>query len=819
MTVLKSTMRVRERRALVACVMLAVVAMAAAPANAQQPNQAQASLTFNGTSGPPWPATATVSTPGTLTIDVAGTAIGAPFTLYEGPLNAGAFTSGNGQIVDIGTPPTFSDIAPILDGTQPGFPNALAFLGVSGTAQIVISIPSGVTPGSYAFQCGVIDPTHPDGVAVSGATDLTIVPPLNYGSIAYSAGPDVSSHAGSTSTAPGPPTAWPGLSPDFDIEVMGLAGFQPLSSSGGSGVHPYWRRQLGTLGGIQAMHVGRNGAFPYQKTFHGDLYCYQDKSTSPDTFGFMLAQGGMVPTPLAATVIQGTGSAEGTNQPWQTEVAIHGNLLMAVEDREAVDPIAPGQNDRVRLFTLDGVSLAATSQPSADITPATPSLVGIAAESLTLTADHLFFVGSVSNSTPATGLLFSAPTDGTVATQVTVPDVAVAGTAPTVIDGEFRYSDDRTMIVFQGGTSTTEEDLYVIRDITPGGFNILNLSAFASSTEIEEFGDASDGLDNQVAISTGNAQVAFVTRDAGSDELWVVATDGMSPAVQVSVASNFAPEIDDIIELWWADDDNLLFFAGTTSVLTDLYRYEVSTGLVYNITQTNGQTTVPFTGTPASTIDNDGTWKSLNGNYLYFLRDTPGNAPQLVLNIVGVDLLLFLPTDITGSEFSAGTAPAIKFPTVTGMELAYAPMGDHMVFVAEVITALDDDLWSFDAENAAEAVQLTNFGLSAGIEIDNLGINAMGTQVAFSVRNTVDEELWTANVGGASTGMQVVAASPGGDVVDGTVIWNINGFFYGYGSSDNANPIDARLWWYDTSFTTAAMVDGSIGSYWIFGVQ
>lgn len=788
-------------------------------AAAQQPNQAQATMTFSGSQGPPWPINATVSTPGILTIDVSGTATGVPFALFTGPLNVGALTTGNGQIVDIGTPPAFSDLTPIFDGTQPGFPNALAFLGATATAQFVINVPPGVNPGSGAYQTLVVDPAHPDGVALTAATVLTIVPPLNYGSASYSRGADVSSHAGWTTTAPGPPSPWPGLSPDFDIEVMGLAGFQVLTSSGGTGSHPYWRRQITTLGGIQAVHVGTNGAFPYQKTFHGDLYCFQDKSTSPDTFGFMLAQGGSVPTLLSSSLLPGTGNAEGQNQVFQPEIAVHANLMLAVEDREATDPIAPGQNDRVHLFTLDGSNLAITGQPAADITPASPTLMGIAAESLTLTADHLFFVGSTSTSTPATGLLFSAPTDGSAAAQVTIPNVTASGMAPTVVDGELRYSDDRTMVVFQAGTSASEEDLFVLRDITPGGFTLLNLSTFATSTEIEEFGDSSDGLDNQVAISPGNAQVAFVTRDAGSDELWVVAADGMTAAVQVSGATNFSADVDDFIELWWATDDDLLFFAGTATTLTDLYRYQVSTGALTNLTQTNGQTATPFTGTPPATIDNDGTWRSLSGNNLYFLRDTPSTAPQLVLNIVAVDLLLFGLTDVTGNEFSAGTAPPIKFPTVTGMELAYAPQGDDMVFIAEVLTSLDDDVWSFDATNAGEAVQLTSNGGAAGIGIDNLAVDPTGTQVAFSVRNLLDEAIWTAAVGNPGSGALAVASGPGTDVTDGTIVWRSNGFYYALGTSDNANPLDASLRWYDTGFVTATTVDAATGSYWLFGVQ
>ncbi|MAG54786.1 MAG: hypothetical protein CMJ83_00690 [Planctomycetes bacterium] len=789
-------------------------------AGAQAPNQAQASLSFNGTSGPPYPISATVSTPGTVTMNISGTAIGAPFIVFAGPLNVGVYTSPAGQIADIGTPP-FLDVVAIIDGTAPGFPNLLAFLGPTGTASFSFPIASGATPTLLGtFQAAVLDPTHPDGAAVSAATSLTVIPPLNYGSVAYSRGPSVSSHGALQTTAPAAATPWPGFAPSFDIEVMGLAGFQMLATGGALGSHPWWRRDPATLGAVQAMHVGTNSAFPYQRTLFGDLYCFQDTSSTPNTFGFLVASSGAVPTVLTATVLAGTGNAGGSNQVYETAIAVHGSLLLAVEDREATDPIAPGQNDRVRLFTLDGTNLTATGQPAADITPTSPTLIGVAEESLTISAGGwLFFVGSTTSASPASGLLFSAPTDGTAATQVTVPNVGSAGAPPTLIAGELRYSPDRTMVVFQGGVSATEEDLYVLRDMSGVGFSVVNLTNFASATEIEEFGDASDGLDNQAAISPANGQVAFVARQGGDDELWVVPADASGSPVHVTSATDFAADIDDVIELWWADEDNLLFFAGETTLTTDLYRYQVSLGTVENLTQTNGQSSTPFASTPPATIDPDGVWTNLDRTWLYFLRDTPSAAPQLVLNVVGVDLLLFTVKDITGSEFSTGATSPIKYPSIANMEIAYAPVGPDMSFIAEVLTGTDDDVWSFDADNGGAAVQVTAHGGTAGIEVDNLSVDAAGTTVVFSRRSGGNEAIWTATLASAASAASLIPAATNGDLVDGSIVWGTGGFFFAYGANSNSNPTDATLWWWDSGFSAALTVDVVPSSIWIFGAH
>ena len=71
--------------------------------------------------GPPFPIVASAPNNGTLTIAVAGPA-GAPFLIASGPLNPGAATLNGQQIMDIGTPPSFSDLAVVIDGTGPNAP-------------------------------------------------------------------------------------------------------------------------------------------------------------------------------------------------------------------------------------------------------------------------------------------------------------------------------------------------------------------------------------------------------------------------------------------------------------------------------------------------------------------------------------------------------------------------------------------------------------------------------------------------------------------------------------------------------------------------
>lgn len=784
----------------------------------QQPNQAQGSMNVNGVTGPPFPMLASVSTPGSLGFVISGSAgVGTPFALLAGPLNVGNGTTPNGQIADIGTPPGYQDVVSIMNGLLPGPLNALAFLGQGGVANLALPVPPGLPGGTLTtVQTLVFDPANPDGFAFTAATTIAAIPPLNFGTVKYCRGSAASTTQGFVSSNPGPPVAWAGLPTSLDVEPMGLAGFQYLGSFTGSGSHPYWRRPVASVAPLQAMHVGRNGAFPYNRTLHGDLYCFQDLSVTPNQFGFFLATPGAVPSVLTSTVLTGTG-ATGANQVFETEVAVHGSLMLAVEDREANDPINPGQNDQIHVFSLTGQIFPLSGTSGANLTPVTPPLVGIAEESMTLTVGGwLFFVGSPTDPDADTGLLFEAPTDGSMAAVPTaIPVVTASGTVPTEVDGELRYSDDRTMVVFQAGTSSTEEDLYVIRNVTPAGFSVINLTQFAMATEIEEFGDGSDGLDNQVAISPMNAQVAFIVRENGDDELYIVPADGSAAPLHLSGTGVFEDPIDDIHELWWADDDNLLFFAGTSTQASDLYRYVVSSATLVNLTMTNGLTGPPIMATPSATIDPDGVWPSLNRQNLYFLRDGTNPGGANIFNVVAVDFTSYTPTNITGGEFSGTGTPDVDQSSATSLEIAYAETGTQMVFIAELATGTDDEAWSFEAETPTAAVQLTANNGATQVAIDVITPNPMGTQVAFASDALGGEDIYLATMGMAGSAARVVTNPSGAFVTDGGLVWNAVGLHYLVGTTSSTNPLDASLAFLDAGSLVSTAVDTVPGGYFI----
>ena len=107
-----------------------------------QANSAAASLEINGAGGGgcQGPFGVAIPSEGTLTMNWSGPA-GMPLILIAGPSNPANTTVPCIGIVDIGTPPTFSDVVIVFDGTIPSFPNFLFNLNSTGTASQSFTLP------------------------------------------------------------------------------------------------------------------------------------------------------------------------------------------------------------------------------------------------------------------------------------------------------------------------------------------------------------------------------------------------------------------------------------------------------------------------------------------------------------------------------------------------------------------------------------------------------------------------------------------------------------------------------------------------------
>ncbi len=156
---------------IVACVALGV-------ACAQQPNGANG-LVVQFRHGGPYPIVADALGNGLVTAVVTGSA-GAPFAIFASPsLHAGAAQVLGGQSLDIGTAPAFSDLTVLGDGFGGG-PSASAFSVAAGGVTLLSAIvPTGSTLVLPAMQAIVADPSHPSGLWLTAANQVTLRPTKN----------------------------------------------------------------------------------------------------------------------------------------------------------------------------------------------------------------------------------------------------------------------------------------------------------------------------------------------------------------------------------------------------------------------------------------------------------------------------------------------------------------------------------------------------------------------------------------------------------------------------------------------------------------
>jgi hypothetical protein len=124
--------------------------------------------------GPPFPIVANAPNNGFVTVAMTGTP-GAPFAIASGPLNPGTLVTGGWQLWDLGTPPAFSDVTFLVDGTAPNAPPAFT-LPASGVTTLTVLMPPNVTVPLPPLQAVVIDPLSPVGYSITAASAITLVP-------------------------------------------------------------------------------------------------------------------------------------------------------------------------------------------------------------------------------------------------------------------------------------------------------------------------------------------------------------------------------------------------------------------------------------------------------------------------------------------------------------------------------------------------------------------------------------------------------------------------------------------------------------------
>jgi len=353
---------------------------------------------------------------------------------------------------------------------------------------------------------------------------------------------------------------------------------------------------------------------------------------------------------------------------------------LALSQDGTTGAIVQGKN-KLLLFRTDATPFGGKSWVQL-VAPA--GLAQLRPSSLTIAGGWIFAVGQT-----ATGdQLLRAPLAGTgPLSPVALPDSG--GAAPTVLDSQLLARGQK--LALAGGASSSQRDLYVV-DLPSGQATNVTKSPGEVLSAGEHFGQSG----GRMALSPGGKLVAFLRMEQGVPELYVAGLDG-SNLLQVTSASRFEATVTTIIDLHFADNNNLVFMAGVTLYQLDLFRWDHAGKKAVNVTA-HGSTALPFSGYGA--FYPRAAWVSPNAKFLYWVEYDYSTE---VADLRALDLTtLTLQQNTTSAELVA-----------TADSFAACPGSGKLYFVAEPNPKQNNrEVWVLDQNSGGQATRLTTMSIS-----------------------------------------------------------------------------------------------------------
>jgi hypothetical protein len=517
------------------------------------------------------------------------------------------------------------------------------------------------------------------------------------------------------------------------------------------------------------------------------------------------------PTIVPGTTVVDTSATAPAGQKLQPYMVFSNDGVwgcVVVRDQNTTTP----PPDRMLAFRTDG------SATAIDITATTPVSAQYFDGAQYFTRDFIIVSGSG-------GWYWTSATAPATLQPLAVPNTTFSN-APAiwVFPFSWRVTRDGAVAYFVSGSnaaaSRAEMELYRVSN-NAGTPQVTNVTQFAAATGLAEFGfsaitpgttnNSSNGI--KCAVSPdGNkvAMLAATTTTTAFPGLYVW-TGAPSPTLITVAGATFYSEVT------FLNDTTVLFFAGTSNLLQNLYKYDLNTAAVTAMTSVGD-------------IRTRGQFWSLNKHWWYFVRSNGASSKN---NIVGVSRKTGLMKDITGNEFSAPSVPP-RHEILTGsfnttldpwfaleMQLRRAPVGDFAYFTARRPAAgavfEDANVFRFDIENGGQAEMLTNnttTGALAAIKtMETLAISRNGAHLA-----------WTQRVGTAATSSEDVfhyrlvltqmsqSLATGQTITDGSLFFTCsppNGLVWSIGTGSTTLPTaNARVEWGALATTNPLPITG-----------
>jgi hypothetical protein len=477
-----------------------------------------------------------------------------------------------------------------------------------------------------------------------------------------------------------------------------------------------------------------------------------------------------------------------------------GGILVSPDGTRAAaiyDDSSAAINPKLFLFTTDGSRpfLDALSNPT-NIIDVTPTGVVNFSLAVTLRAamfsdNFLFFAAD--KGAPVVQELYSVdiratrptPNKVTIATNSGYSSSATTNNhiVDTIADRSFlRPRNDASLVVFLAGDTfvsagaglpdhMTKADWYAVHEATPT--KSVNLTKFrlfppitGAAPKMATPGEMYNGVTGQAVLSPDGSRLAFIsihneesTAAGDDDEIYLCSTndtdgngegddagDSLFVDGQVTLLSRIgtsvATGLDDGVDLYLKDADNLYFFYGfdtsATDKLMDLFHWKPSTQVLTNVTRGGS---IPFT--TAGTILPEGYFFSPNGRYLYFSRGLTSTTAKT--NLVGVDTTTVKAFNITGNEFSGATTADTENPAAAGdnfnwhLSFAGGLFPSLCTFAAQFDPATAQNVFLFDADYPTAALQITNdTGVTQSIESLTANPHALG--LSWAVNRTTSAQ-------------------------------------------------------------------------------
>lgn len=381
------------------------------------------------------------------------------------------------------------------------------------------------------------------------------------------------------------------------------------------------------------------------------------------------------------------------------------------------------------LFRTDG-STFDNGQSWIDITGVHGNLE-LSPHSLTLVGGWLYCVGRDADDKAQ---LLRALLDGS-----TTLEAVPLEKSPESIADQMAVSADGSRVALAAGTGESSRHLYIL---TPQSGQAVIVTA--SPGQLGPRGEHWGNLEGQLALSPSGNRVAYVSRMEGIAEVLVSDTSAGGNTVTVTEDTRFSPGVEVFSNLFFSDEDNLLFTAGLSAIQMDLYRWDCTKEQAINLTG-YGTTKVPFSG--YGKMQPMGAWLSPNNMWLYWIEDQSFSGDT---NIRGLDLGSFAVVDITSGVRVKTSASVV----------AACPDGEHMYFVADSdpTPPIKDQIWSFDQNQATKAVKRTSMSPTPGAYwfVFDLELSGDCSRLAWTAGGASSlRNLWVLDTAGPAPARQV----------------------------------------------------------------